>query len=298
MNTSPLPPAALHVNLDDAWPRDALNSLAHSPDYLDCREWGPQLRYSSTRAVTENFFEHIEPHLKAFTLYGSGDFHFLTALWLRRIDEPFTLVSFDNHPDWDVRPPFWCCGTWINRALELAPLHRAAIWGCGNFELDWPHRIWANHAAMRADRLRVWPWAERISESSQKLWPGMRRENWRDVFSKFADSLAGEKIYVTVDLDCLAEGESVTNWENGLFTAEEIAWALGAMRAAGAEIISGDVCGAYSPLRYARWKQRIESTLDHPRDLALEKIDPAEIARRNLRALQIIWPALTAKDEG
>src|SRR5207302_2541260 len=166
--------------------------------------------------------------------------------WMRRIREPFTLVSFDNHPDWDVRPPRWACGGWINRALELPALRRAVVWGCGNFEFDWPHRMFANHAAQREGRLRVWPWEERLRPKARARRPGMTRENWRDKFDAFAAALAGERVYVTIDLDCLRAGESVTNWEQGLFSAEDIAHALGRLRARVGELAGGDVCGAWS----------------------------------------------------
>ena len=277
------PARALHVDLDGAWPRDAL------ADYLDCREWGPRLRYSTTRKTVREFFAAVQDRLAPFTLYGSGDFHFLTALWLRKIERPFTLISFDNHPDWDARPPRWCCGTWINRALELPALRHVAVWGCGNFELNWPNRLFRNQRAEREGRLTVAPWAGRIAPSARKLWPGITPENWQDHFSKFAASLAGGDVYVTVDLDCLREGESVTNWEAGHFRAADIEWALGTLRAQ-AEIIGGDVCGAWSPPQYARWKQRIESSLDHPR---MPAPDPREASQVNARTFETVWPALT-----
>ena len=66
-----------------------------------------------------SFIARWRTELAPFVLYGSGDFHHLTALWLRRLTQAVVLVSFDNHPDWDVRPPRWCCGGWVNRALEL-----------------------------------------------------------------------------------------------------------------------------------------------------------------------------------
>ena len=103
---------ALHIDLDGAWPREALAGA-----YLDAREWGPRLRYSARASEIEAFAEEMLGRLKAFTLFGSGDFHHLTALWLRRVEKEVTVISFDNHPDWDVRPPRWGCGAWLNRAL-------------------------------------------------------------------------------------------------------------------------------------------------------------------------------------
>ena len=95
---------AVHLNLDHAWREVAVDFRT-----VDATEWGPRLRFSVSPRTTERFFREITPQLGNFVLYGSGDFHHLTALWLRRIREPLTLISFDNHPDWDVRPPRWCC---------------------------------------------------------------------------------------------------------------------------------------------------------------------------------------------
>ncbi|MEI9897574.1 MAG: hypothetical protein WDN28_27885 [Chthoniobacter sp.] len=275
---------SIHIDLDGAWPKDSTES------YVDCRDWGRRLRYSATAGGIEAFYEFIRPHLAPFTLFGSGDYHHLSALWLRKLEEPVTLVSFDNHPDWDIRPPRWCCGTWINRALELPTVRKAVIWGCGNFELNWPGNLFVSRKALRTQRLEVWPWTERLKASGRKRWPGMTRENWREKFRAFAQELSGQSVYITVDLDCLEREAAATNWENGLFTVEDIRWALDELRAQ-TRIAGGDLCGAYSEPQFERWKQRIESTLDHPR---LEPVSAAEAAARNARARQLLWSALTA----
>jgi hypothetical protein len=279
---------SVHVDLDGAWPRDAVAGAR----YLDCRAWGPGLRYSANGSGMRRFAEYMASRPARFTLFGSGDFHHLTLIWLRRQVEPFTLVSFDNHPDWDIRPPRWGCGSWVTRALESSLVQQASVWGCGNWELEWPTRLFANHRALKAGRVRVRPWRERLSPKAAERWRGMDRENWREEFARFAEGLAGRRIYVTVDLDCLRSEESTTNWENGLFTAEDVAWALGEIeRHAG--IAAGDVCGAYSPPKYARFIQGIEGRLDHPK---LPPIDRAEATARNLEALRVIWPALAREE--
>jgi arginase family enzyme len=278
---------SLHIDLDGAWPKDSAGAQAS----LDCREWGPRLRYSARKSEVEAFYAFVREQPATFTLFGSGDFHHLTALWLRRIAGPFTLISFDNHPDWDTRPPRWGCGTWINRALELPMLRSAAIWGCGNFELNWPGCLFVSRTALRARRLSVWPWTERLKPSGRKRWAGMQQDNWREMFRTFVREHSREDIYVTVDLDCLEKNETVTNWEHGLFKLEDIVWALGEIREH-AKVIGGDVCGAYSQPHYARWSQWIAATFDHPRCNAVTGAAPRE---RNLRALGPIWKALTCE---
>jgi hypothetical protein len=177
----------------------------------------------------------------------------------------------------------------VNRALESPLLKRAAIWGCANFELNPPHRWFANHAALRVGRLEVWPWIERFGPSARRRWPGITAENWKDRFATFAAGLSDAPVYVTIDMDCLRPEVATTDWEQGLFTAEDIIYALGQLRES-TTIIGGDLCGAHSPAQFTRWTQRQTALIDHPKKSA---IDPETAHRLNLEAARRIWPALT-----
>jgi len=273
----------IHLNLDDAW------GSTPGIETLDLREWGPRLRYQGKRKEVDAFREQIAGRLTPFVLYGSGDFHYLAGVLLRRITGPVTVISFDNHPDWDIRPPYWACGGWVNRALELPNVERVFVWGCGNFELQFPSRLFANRRALRSGRLQVHAWAERQPESVRKTFDCMTRQNWCDRFEEFARSLAGRRTYVTIDLDCLTEREAATNWEQGLFEADEIAWALGKIREC-SQIVGGDVCGAFSEPRYARPFQRFAAKWDHPKSGPVDRRNAEDI---NRTALEKIWPALS-----
>jgi arginase family enzyme len=275
---------ATYLNLEDAW-----GDIPFPMRSVNLRSWGPRLRYIGTRADVEAFWEAVRNRLGPFVLYGSGDFHYLAGVLLRRVPSPVTLISFDNHPDWDIRPPHWACGGWINRALELSNVRRAVIWGCGNFELAMPSRLFANHRALRVGRLEVHAWAERQNAGVRRHFDCMTRENWRERFERFAGSLAGQEVYVTVDLDCLRKEEAVTNWENGLFTAQDVVWALSILRAK-ARVVAGDLCGAYSPPAYARGLQRFAGWWDHPKQPPVKFAVAQQINRSTLEAL---WPALT-----
>lgn len=280
-------PRAQHIDLDGAWPSNSV-TLDRTLDY---RTWGPRLRYCAPTNIVEKFFETVRENLVPFTLYGSGDFHHLTALWLRQIKQPFVLISFDNHPDWDTRPPHWCCGTWMNRALESPLLKRVAIWGCANFELNPPHRWFANHTALRSGRLEVWPWIDRFGRSAHKRWEGIKPENWQDRFAEFAAGLRDIPIYVTIDMDCLKPETATTDWEQGLFIPEDIRWALSKLREF-TTVLGGDLCGAHSPAQFTRWTQRQTALIDHPKKPAP---DTENAQRLNLAAAAKIWPALVAE---
>jgi arginase family enzyme len=273
-----------HLNLDDAWPDEPLGF-----PLVDARAWGPQLRFSAPPRLVEEFYREHEANLaKAFLLYGSGDFHYLTALRLRRVAQPVVLVSFDNHPDWDVRPPKWGCGGWVNRALELPQIKHVAVWGCGNFECWWPHQIFGNRRAERDGVLEVHPWGDDRPAKDQQRRGAILRENWREVFDQFSKSLAHESLYITIDLDCLRIDEAVTNWESGRFSVADLQWALGMLRES-CRILGGDICGAYSPPKYARRKQRFAAEFDHPK---IRLPDEEKIRATNLGTLEKLWPLL------
>jgi len=262
------------LDLDQAWEPQILGLPRR-----DALAWGPRLRCFAPRSAMDIFIRDVIHDLPPFVLFGSGDFHHLTAALLRNVPSAFNLVAFDNHPDWDRRPPYWACGGWMKRALDVPNLRRAVVWGCGNFELNWPHRLFGD------SRIEVHAWGERYSIGK------ITRENWRAKFEQFADSFRDQNVYITVDMDCLREEEAITNWENGLFTADDVAWAISRLRAT-ANVIGGDVCGAYSHPIYERRLQCVAAEWDHP------KLSPRTNAREiNTASLKKIWPALVDSTE-
>ncbi|HZE12315.1 MAG TPA: hypothetical protein VE086_01025, partial [Chthoniobacterales bacterium] len=136
--------------------------------------------------------------------------------------------------------------------------------------------------------LEVHPWADGRSEADQNRGGAILHSNWQAKFTQFVESLGGSEIYVTIDLDCLRSEDAVTNWESGRFTTDDVAWALSQLRA-NAKIVAGDICGAFSPPKYARFKQRFIAESDHPK---LPAIDVAAARKINLRAFETLWPAL------
>ncbi len=259
---------ALHLDLDGAWLAESFPMPT-----LDVRKWGPPLRYCTTAKKMDAFYEEIRMKLPSFLLYGSGDFHHLTALWLRSITEPFTLISFDNHPDWDRRPPLWQCGAWINRALEIPHLSSIQIWTPASPDVHGFGRRFANPRALKSGRLTTFP----------------HETNWLERFEFQSTLLQGKRIYVTVDLDCLNAENAVTNWDQGHSTSNDVAAALRILRR-DAEIIGGDICGAWSEPVYERSLQRFAARIDHD---PIHLPTAEEVRATNLRAFETIWPALT-----
>ena len=78
--------------------------------------------------------DRIRKEIQAFTGKGlhfidSGNYHYMTRLWLEKLQIPFRLLVFDNHTD--MQPPAFggllSCGGWIAASLEELPLLQEVI---------------------------------------------------------------------------------------------------------------------------------------------------------------------------
>jgi hypothetical protein len=149
--------------------------------------------------------------------------------------------------------------------------------------------MFGNRRAERTGILTVHPWADDRPAKDQQRRGAILRGNWRQSFEQFSQTINGENVYVTIDLDCLNSDEAVTNWEPGRFTAADVEWALKRLREY-SQIIGGDVCGAYSPPAYARFKQRFAAEFDHPK---IQLPDAERLRQINLATLEKVWPLLS-----
>ena len=90
----------------------------------------------------------------------------------------------------------------------------------------------------------------------------------------------------------VAQGETVQSVQMlrlKVMVDVDLEWALSRLRGR-TKIIGGDICGAFSPPSYARWKQRFAAEFDHPK-VQLPAAD--QIYKTNSAALSNLWPALT-----
>ena len=201
------------------------------------------------------------------TFLGSGDFHHLAAALLRRLDRPVTLVHFDNHPDWVRLPPAWHCGSWVNRALELPHIHKVVTLGPCSDDLDWPQLRGGNWPALRCGRLELYPWRHAPSKLLGRpahIWTELadlpEPEAWLE---RLFANLPTSDVWVSIDKDVLAPQQAVTNWDQGGMSLEFLESAL-AILGKNRRILGADVCGEFSPPRFASPWKRLSAWMDHP----------------------------------
>lgn len=189
-------------------------------------------------------------------LYGSGDFHHLTLGWLARLEQPITVIHFDNHPDWVRWPPAYHCGSWVNRALEMPQVARIVTLGPCSTDLAWPQLKGANLAALANGHLELWPWRHPPSRvwgrvdpgpihacaGNQIHWRCLADWDWEGFLAEWTTGLPNLPVWVTIDKDVLGPDEAITNWDQGAMPLTNLLTALTAI-ASVRRILGVDICG-------------------------------------------------------
>lgn len=276
--------ASVHLRILDTDGSVDASALANAAPWasvtcVDLRDLGPALRLWSRKKNIDAARARIEaaPDLRpSITFLGSGDFHHLAALLIERIDEPSSVLHFDNHPDWVRLAPRWHCGSWVNRVLEFPQVQRVVTVGPCSDDLVNPGRKGGNLPALDAGRLALFPWqhapsrVRRIADGPGHAWRE-GRIHWRnlaerqleDAICMVLDAIPTEAVWITIDKDVLPEHEALTNWDQGrmpLAALHAMLHAIGQHK----RLLGADICGEYSPPRHANLLKRIESKLDQP----------------------------------
>ncbi|MCW5748223.1 MAG: arginase [Alphaproteobacteria bacterium] len=250
--------------------------------WIEAADLGPRLRLWSSARGMRDFAQRVadDGGGPTVTFLGSGDFHHLAVPLMAQVSQPFTLVHFDNHPDWVRFAPRWHCGSWVNRALELPQLRRVVTVGPCSDDLVWPQLKGANLAALRAGRLELYPWRHPPSRVFGDFDDGPGHSAapghiaWRCVggaWDSFVDELCSrlptDAIWISIDKDVLRAEDAATNWDQGAMPLSALTSAL-ARLACRRRVLGVDVCGEYAPPRHRNLRKRFEAWTDQPRDAA------------------------------
>ena len=147
----------------------------------------------------------------------NGNYHYMSAIMLEQIKEPFTLVVLDHHPDMQA-PMFGdilSCGGWVLDVIEKNPFVRDShVIGADTglvAKLDEETR---NRAIFENE-----PQERGIGGISEEL-----------------------PVYLSIDKDVLRRDELVTNWDQGEMTREEL-FSFVSELLEKRNVIGVDVCG-------------------------------------------------------
>jgi len=267
------------LNFDDSVTRQTEFIQAANPRVVSFIDLGRAARLWADRRQANIIRERLDSAEKhEITFIGSGDYHYVSGLLLELFTEPFSLIVFDHHPDWDTLPPRRGCGAWVSRALENPAVEHVFLVGNASSDLSFPSILTGNRRGAQSGRVSLLPY--KIPTKHYWPWSGLP---WfelanapRAVFSQALQKLLGKKVYISIDKDCLTSAHALTNWEEGCLELELLLGFLAEIDA-GCEIIGLDVTGDYSPGNFtSRWK-RWCSTFDHPSEFTAKDRSQAEI---------------------
>ena len=160
----------------------------------------------------------------------SGNYHYMSRIWLEKLNTPFRLVVFDNHTD--MQPPAFggllSCGGWVAASLEELPLLKEVLLvGPDQEAFDQTEPV-----------LR-----EKVRFLSREKLGEMTLE---EKVSFFEELTAELPTYLSVDKDVLCPEEASTIWSQGEMTLEELCQFVKILLEK-QDILGMDVCGECDP---------------------------------------------------
>ena len=165
----------------------------------------------------------------------SGNYHYMSRIWLGKINQPFRLLVFDNHTD--MQPPAFggilSCGGWIAAAVEELPcLEEVILVGPDEESIDQVEE----HIKKKTKFLS--------REALQELIQEKKPETIKDFFKSIPADLP---LYISVDKDVLCPDDASTTWSQGDMRLEDmqkyLQIVLESFEEQGQKIIGADICG-------------------------------------------------------
>lgn len=200
----------------------------------------------------EKSFYEIAYKLQGLTkcrvyLIGSGDFHYVSYILLANIDQPFTLLLFDNHSDLitSTRWALLSCSSWVAKALELLPnLKKVIIIGARpdtfcNVDPDLLHKvIYIPYHPVDRNQCRDYLC---LSSFFNRYKPIIEQGMQAAVLDMLS-VIPTEAVYISVDKDVLDKKYAVTNWDQGEMVIDDLLIALREIVKA-KKVCGLDICG-------------------------------------------------------
>jgi len=301
------------LNFDDSIIQQSGLFRQHQVKVVDFKDLAASARLFMTAGVRKKIASALIPQEKSYpTFLGSGDFHHISEVLTAQIEQPACLIVFDFHPDWDSLPPRFGCGSWVAQALKNKNITKVVLIGMGSDDLSGFTLQAGSLDALADGRLEIYPFRHKPSRvyfrpiaanpsiitergffSTRIIWHELERENLTGFTTDLIKRLPTDKVYISIDKDCLKSDFALTNWEEGYLSLDQLLTMLKLIRE-NLDIIGLDITGDYSPpVISGRLKSTI-SRLDHPKKVAADNSPRDLILKVNEQAnLRILQEALS-----
>ena len=213
----------------------------------------------SSNSINANNCAETAPGIHFF---DNGNYHYMSKLWTDRVNEPFTLIVFDHHPD--MQPPRFggilSCGGWVLEVLENNKfVQNVIIIGVADRLVEEIQHEFASASDTSENKTKnsLLQKITFIRESelgtnsvssllNSQLDPAP--SNLRIVGQQAADNSISASLrmthacHISIDKDALAPAYAATNWDQGSLTLDALKECISAL-AANHKILGIDICG-------------------------------------------------------
>lgn len=170
--------------------------------------------------------------------FDNGNYHYMSKIWTDMVQEPFSLVIFDHHPDMQ-EPRFGnilSCGGWVKKVLKGNKfIDNVVIIGVADHLVEEIRKEIASHPADARN--------DNGAESNDKI--TFIRES---ELSSSSHPIPQRRIaptshlYISIDKDALSPAYAATNWDQGSLDVATLKKIIEDL-AASHKIIGVDICG-------------------------------------------------------
>ena len=184
-------------------------------------------------------------NVPAIHFFDNGNYHYMSKLWTDRVQEPFTLIVFDHHPD--MQPPRFggilSCGGWVKEVLDHNKFIQNAVVIGVKDELVGTVR----EELSQSDEASILDKVTFIKESELYRLPGQTRNDGiansiQTSWQPWSRHLEPASLYISIDKDALAPAYAATNWDQGSLTLDALKECITAL-ITGRKILGIDICG-------------------------------------------------------
>lgn len=214
---------------------------------LDCQDIPGTNCYCDSLAE-EEIGKRIAPFgPEGIHFLDSGNYHYLTKLWLELVKVPFELLVFDHHTDMQ-RPAFGgilSCGGWIREALETNEnLKHVILVGPPQSAMEETEKELSKDGAELLEKV-TWISEEEFLQNVEKPNGIQKLCGQCNVTGAEADEKERLPLYISIDKDVLPESEGKTNWDQGNVALGQVLHFIDVylQQIPGRQIIGMDICG-------------------------------------------------------
>lgn len=181
--------------------------------------------------------------------FDNGNYHYMSKIWTDMVQEPFSLVVFDHHPDMQA-PRFGnilSCGGWVKKVLdENQFINNVVIIGVADHLVDEIRTELSKSGDTgildKVTFIKESELCEIAAPTSFSRTPSSFSRMRESLRSPTESGKTEGRIYISIDKDALSPTYAATNWDQGSLDIATLKEVIAGF-ATNHKIIGVDICG-------------------------------------------------------